>query len=196
MLTLQSRDPCVFYRPEIIFADISKYRKNNVISQPTLWCSMDALPLIHFLKFFQPGHSYSNHLVIKFQEKFHPTQAFKIYTRFVQMKIKKTVLKNQKILLNLGEFFNPCPLPPSPTSCFFLRPSPLIRFWRFSRVPNYSNPSFYQKAKSILSRRLTCENLQLISPLDPKICNGAYFGLNILKNGPFSHDQRSHEGTF
>ena len=147
MLTLQSRDPCVFYRPEIIFADISKYRKNNVISQPTLWCSMDALPLIHFLKFFQPGHFYSNHLVIKFQEKFHPTQAFKIYTRFVQMKIKKAVLKNQKILLNLGEFFNPCPPAPFTQLPFLPTPLPVNQVLEIFKSPQLFQPVFLLETK-------------------------------------------------
>ena len=39
-----------------------------------------------------------------FKEKFHPTQSFKIYTRFLQMKIKKILLKIKKCLLNLCEF--------------------------------------------------------------------------------------------
>ena len=47
------------------------------------------VPLINFSKIFQPGNSYSNPPAIKFWEKFHPTQAFKIYTHFVYLKIQK-----------------------------------------------------------------------------------------------------------
>ena len=38
-----------------------------------------------------------------FKEKFHPTPSFKIHTRFLQMKIKKILLKIKKSLLNLWE---------------------------------------------------------------------------------------------
>ena len=40
-------------------------------------------PLINFSKFFRPGHSYFNPAAITFWQKFHLTQAFKIYIRFV-----------------------------------------------------------------------------------------------------------------
>ena len=59
-------------------------------NKDTLWCLTDTPPpplLINFSIFFQSGHSYSNPPAIKFLEKFHPTQAFKIYNHFVLMKI-------------------------------------------------------------------------------------------------------------
>ena len=76
--SLCSRDPFGLYKPKI------------------------RSPLINFSKFFQPGHSYSNSPTITFCEKFHQTQDFKkIYTHFVQIKIKKILLENQKSQLNL-----------------------------------------------------------------------------------------------
>ena len=49
-------------------------------------------------------------LTIKFWEKFHLTQAFKIYTRFVEMKIKKILLENQ-ISVKFRGIFQPLPAP-------------------------------------------------------------------------------------
>ena len=67
-----------------------------------LWCLID-IPLSTnlFSKFFQPGHSIPTSLppptlAIKFWENFLLTQGFKIYTHFVQMKIKKILLKKSK----------------------------------------------------------------------------------------------------
>ena len=75
----------------------------------------------YFFKLFPARSFYSNPLAIKFWEKFHSTQAFKIYIRFAQMKIKTILLKKQKSLLNLREFSN-TPLAPIPL---------VIRFCRF-----------------------------------------------------------------
>ena len=94
------------------------------------WCHqltyslvLNRLPplLNNFSKFFTPGHSYSKPNGYKFWEKFHPTQAFKIHTRFVFTKIKK-ILKIKKVYQILGDF---------PTPMFFPTTPSLIRFWEF-----------------------------------------------------------------
>ena len=85
--------------------------------------------LINFSIFFQSGHSYSNPPAIKFLEKFHPTQAFKIYNHFVLM----------KIILKCRGSFQPSiySSPPSNQVCLILPglptiPNPLLRVWIFA----------------------------------------------------------------
>ena len=70
-----------------------------------LWCLID-IPLEHWLifEFLQPQHSYYDPPAITFREKFHPTQAFKIYS-FCTDEHKNSLLKNQRSI-NLREFSN------------------------------------------------------------------------------------------
>ena len=74
--------PSLFNIPEVLSSASDKaklFAKNsNLEDSGTLWCLIDVPPL-------QPEHSYSNPFpwAIKFWEKFNPTLAFKIYTRFL-----------------------------------------------------------------------------------------------------------------
>ena len=70
-----------FIDQKVIFADINKNWK-MMSSNNSLVLNRRLPMLIKVLKISQPADCYYNHS-IKFWEKFYPTQAFKIYTRFV-----------------------------------------------------------------------------------------------------------------
>ena len=83
------------FRKMYFLENIQKFHQNldfRLFPKVTPWCQIEVPPpqIINFCKFFQPGHSYPTltHTIlspwaIAFWEKFHPTQAFKIYTGFV-----------------------------------------------------------------------------------------------------------------
>ena len=93
-------------------------RKQSRINDYSLVPNRHPPALINFFKIF-PARTF---LFQPPWKKFYSTQAFKICTRFVKIRIKKIVLKNQKSLLNLRKFSHIIPI------------AVLFRFWVFAQA--------------------------------------------------------------